>query len=173
MKYAIQVKMNILRFSGYVWQESDEKQKLKVKEKLDKNNKEKLLEFFDLFDMPIGKTSAKKEDVVIKLIDFMLKPHVTNKSTSAMMHHAGHRFHEVFQMKHGDYSDLPAAKISELMKSNSLDVISLMLFVPCEFINIHILQLYKFRIFYCPDCPYIVASKHSKWDSRKKHQQDE
>lgn len=39
------------------------------------------------------------------------------------MHHAGHKFHEVFQMKHGGYSDLPAAKISELMKSNSLDVI--------------------------------------------------
>ncbi|CAI9288987.1 unnamed protein product [Lactuca saligna] len=39
-----------------------------------------------------------------------------------MMHHAGHRFHEVFQMKHGDYSDIPAAKISELMKSNSLDI---------------------------------------------------
>ena len=37
-----------------------EKQKLKVKEKLDKYNKEKLLEFCDLFDMPIGKTSAKK-----------------------------------------------------------------------------------------------------------------
>ncbi|CAI9291403.1 unnamed protein product [Lactuca saligna] len=75
---AIQVKMNILRFSGFVWQKSDEKRKLKVKEKLDKYNKEMLLEFCDLFDMPIGKTSAKKEDVVIKLIDFMLKSHVTN-----------------------------------------------------------------------------------------------
>ncbi|CAI9267955.1 unnamed protein product [Lactuca saligna] len=273
---AIQVKMNILRFSGFVWQESDEKQKLKVKEKLDKYNKEKFLEFCDLFDMPIGKTSAKKEDVVIKLIDFMLKPHVTNKTEdwfidsreewrkvnhldkfiflghslggyvvskyalkhpehvhhlvlvgpagftlevdhksewltksrttwkgavmmhlwesnftpmkvlsldvwnfmmelmihkvtalaihkpmSAMMHHAGHRFHEVFQMKHGDYSDLPATKISELMICNSLDVISLMLVVPCELINIHILHLYNFRIFYCTYCPYIVASKHS------------
>ncbi|KAL7585510.1 hypothetical protein Lser_V15G44213 [Lactuca serriola] len=47
----IQVKMNILQFSGFVWQESDEKQKLK---------------------------DFCKEDVVIKLIDFMLKPHVTN-----------------------------------------------------------------------------------------------
>ncbi|XP_042757652.1 probable 1-acylglycerol-3-phosphate O-acyltransferase [Lactuca sativa] len=64
-KQAIQVKMNILQFSGFVWQESDEKQKVKVKEKLDKHNKEKLLEFCDLFDMPIVKTSAKK-------------PHVTN-----------------------------------------------------------------------------------------------
>ncbi|CAI9297905.1 unnamed protein product [Lactuca saligna] len=67
-----------------------------------------------------------------------------HKPTSAMMHHVGHRFHEVFQMKYGDYSDLPAAKISELMKSNSLDI-----------------------------APYTVASKNSKWDSRRKHQQDE
>lgn len=36
--------------------------------------------------------------------------------------HAGHKFHEVFQLKHGRYSDLPAAMISEMMKSNSLDV---------------------------------------------------
>ncbi|CAI9291404.1 unnamed protein product [Lactuca saligna] len=46
-----------------------------------------------------------------------------HKPTSAMMHHDGHRFHEVFQIKH--------------------------------------------------DCPYTVAFKHSKWDSRRKHQQDE
>ncbi|KAK9072396.1 hypothetical protein SSX86_008830 [Deinandra increscens subsp. villosa] len=45
-----------------------------------------------------------------------------SEATGAMMHHAGHKFHEVFQMKHGGYSDLPAAKISELMKSNSLDI---------------------------------------------------
>ncbi|XP_076940829.1 kinesin-like protein KIN-14P [Bidens hawaiensis] len=44
------------------------------------------------------------------------------EAAGALMHHAGHKFHEVFQMKHGGYSDLPAAKISELMKSNSLDI---------------------------------------------------
>ncbi|XP_010537450.1 PREDICTED: kinesin-like protein KIN-14G isoform X2 [Tarenaya hassleriana] len=36
------------------------------------------------------------------------------------MHQGGHKFHEVFQMKQGRY-DLHAAKISEMMKSNSLD----------------------------------------------------
>uniref|UniRef100_A0A804ISL6 Kinesin-like protein n=1 Tax=Musa acuminata subsp. malaccensis TaxID=214687 RepID=A0A804ISL6_MUSAM len=36
-------------------------------------------------------------------------------------HHVGHKFHEVFQLKQGRYYDLPAAKISEMMKSNSLD----------------------------------------------------
>jgi len=36
--------------------------------------------------------------------------------------HARHKFQEVFQQKQGRYSDLPATKISEIMKSNSLDV---------------------------------------------------
>jgi len=40
------------------------------------------------------------------------------------MHHGGHKFHEVFQMKQGRY-DLQASKISEMMKSSSLDVFSL------------------------------------------------
>lgn len=40
------------------------------------------------------------------------------------MHHGGHKFHEVFQMKQGRY-DLQASKISEMMKSSSLDVFPL------------------------------------------------
>ncbi|XP_065864226.1 kinesin-like protein KIN-14P [Euphorbia lathyris] len=40
---------------------------------------------------------------------------------TALMHHVGHKFHEVFQLKQGRYADLSAAKISEMMKSNSLD----------------------------------------------------
>ncbi|KAJ6672606.1 KINESIN-4-LIKE ISOFORM X1 [Salix viminalis] len=39
----------------------------------------------------------------------------------ASMYHVGHKFHEVFQLKQGRFSDLSAAKISEMMKSNSLD----------------------------------------------------
>ncbi|CAH1424780.1 unnamed protein product [Lactuca virosa] len=74
---ALLVKSNILRFSGFVWHENEEKQKAKVQEKLDKYNKEKLFEFCDLLDIPIVKTSAKKEDVVVKLIDFLLLPHIT------------------------------------------------------------------------------------------------
>lgn len=35
---------------------------------------------------------------------------------------AGHKFREVFQLRRGSYSDLPAAKISEMMHSSSLDV---------------------------------------------------
>ncbi|KAJ6676960.1 KINESIN-LIKE PROTEIN KLP-3 [Salix viminalis] len=41
--------------------------------------------------------------------------------SAASMHHVVHKFHEVFQLKQGRYSDLSAANISEMMKSNSLD----------------------------------------------------
>ncbi|KAL0462358.1 UNVERIFIED_CONTAM: Kinesin-like protein KIN-14P [Sesamum latifolium] len=43
------------------------------------------------------------------------------KFISCPLNHVGHKFHEVFQLKQGSYTDLPAAKISEMMKSNSLD----------------------------------------------------
>ncbi|XP_047950627.1 kinesin-like protein KIN-14P [Salvia hispanica] len=41
--------------------------------------------------------------------------------TASVISHAGHNFHDVMQLKHGSYADLPAAKMSEMMKSNSLD----------------------------------------------------
>lgn len=48
----------------------------------------------------------------------------SSEPPAALIQHVGHKFHEVFQMKQGHYADLPAAKISEMMKSNSLDVSS-------------------------------------------------
>ncbi|KAL6175313.1 hypothetical protein ACLB2K_051954 [Fragaria x ananassa] len=45
----------------------------------------------------------------------------STEPSTGLMHHVGHKFHEVFQLKQGRYADLPAAKISEMMKSNSLD----------------------------------------------------
>ncbi|KAF2305565.1 hypothetical protein GH714_006776 [Hevea brasiliensis] len=74
---AIQIKSNISRFSGFVWHENEEKQKIKVKEKFDKCNKEKLLEFCDVLDIPVAKAATKKEDIVAKLIDFLAAPHAT------------------------------------------------------------------------------------------------
>uniref|UniRef100_A0A2P2LVT6 DEK C-terminal domain-containing protein n=1 Tax=Rhizophora mucronata TaxID=61149 RepID=A0A2P2LVT6_RHIMU len=74
---AIQIKTNISRFSGFVWHENEEKQKIKVKEKFDKINKEKLLEFCDVLDIPIARATTRKEDIVIKLIDFLVSPHAT------------------------------------------------------------------------------------------------
>lgn len=47
---------------------------------------------------------------------------LVDPSSPGSMHHGGHKFHEVFQMKQGRY-DLQASKISEMMKSNSLDVV--------------------------------------------------
>lgn len=41
--------------------------------------------------------------------------------STALLHHCGHKFHEVFPLKQGRYSELPATEISELMKSNSFD----------------------------------------------------
>ncbi|KAJ3704038.1 hypothetical protein LUZ61_007743 [Rhynchospora tenuis] len=41
--------------------------------------------------------------------------------TARVLNIAGQKFREVFQLKKGSYSDLPAAKISEMMHSNSLD----------------------------------------------------
>ncbi|KAA8541222.1 hypothetical protein F0562_025171 [Nyssa sinensis] len=50
-----------------------------------------------------------------------LRSPVMAEPSNALIHHVGHKFHEVFQLKQGSYADLPAAKISEMMKSNSLD----------------------------------------------------
>ncbi|XP_048137261.1 kinesin-like protein KIN-14C isoform X3 [Rhodamnia argentea] len=50
-----------------------------------------------------------------------LRSPVMPEPSATLMHHGGLKFHEVFQLKQGRYADLPAAKISEMMKSNSLD----------------------------------------------------
>ncbi|EXB56920.1 hypothetical protein L484_019965 [Morus notabilis] len=49
------------------------------------------------------------------------KSPVMSEPSAALAHHVGHKFHEVFQLKQGHYMDLPASKISEMMKSNNLD----------------------------------------------------
>ncbi|KAF6175129.1 hypothetical protein GIB67_022810, partial [Kingdonia uniflora] len=51
----------------------------------------------------------------------VLRSPVMSEPSAALIHHVGHKFHEVFQLKQGRYADLPAAKISEMMKSTSLD----------------------------------------------------
>ncbi|CAL9087099.1 unnamed protein product [Musa textilis] len=50
-----------------------------------------------------------------------LRSPIMSEPSTPPTHHGGHKFHEVFQLKQGRYYDLPAAKISEMMKSNSLD----------------------------------------------------
>ncbi|CAA2982316.1 DNA ligase 1-like isoform X1 [Olea europaea subsp. europaea] len=74
---AAQVKNNISKFSGFVWPDNEEKQMIKVKEKLDKYVKEKLVEFCDVLDLQIPKANTRKEDIVAKLIEFLMVPHAT------------------------------------------------------------------------------------------------
>ncbi|PIM97618.1 hypothetical protein CDL12_29912 [Handroanthus impetiginosus] len=80
---AAQVKHNISRFSGFVWHDDEEKQMIKVKEKLDKCVKEKLVEFCDVLDIPISKANTRKEDIIAKLIEFLVEPHATTSDLLA------------------------------------------------------------------------------------------
>ncbi|XP_073304253.1 DEK domain-containing chromatin-associated protein 2-like isoform X2 [Primulina huaijiensis] len=73
---AAQVKNNISRFSGFAWHDDEEKQTLKLKDKLDKIFKDKLAEFCDVLDIPISAT-IRKEDIISKLIEFLVAPHAT------------------------------------------------------------------------------------------------
>ncbi|KAF2298745.1 hypothetical protein GH714_026429 [Hevea brasiliensis] len=50
-----------------------------------------------------------------------LRGPVMAEASTALMHHIGHKFHDVFQLKQGRYADLSATKISEMMRSSSLD----------------------------------------------------
>ncbi|MCH94563.1 protein DEK, partial [Trifolium medium] len=54
-----------------------EKQMIKLKEKFDKCNKENLLEFCDVLDMPVTNANTRKEDIIAKLIDYLVAPRAT------------------------------------------------------------------------------------------------
>ncbi|KAI5074260.1 hypothetical protein GOP47_0010221 [Adiantum capillus-veneris] len=73
-----QVKANILQFSGFVWGSNEEKEKSKMKEKLEKIVKENLFQLSDLLDLSITKTT-KKEDVVVRVFEFLECPHKTTE----------------------------------------------------------------------------------------------
>ncbi|KAJ6831995.1 protein DEK-like isoform X1 [Iris pallida] len=71
------LKRNIFQFSGFVWPENEEKLRAKLKEKLDKYNKDKLAYFCELLDIHSLKASAKKEELTSKLLEFLESPHIT------------------------------------------------------------------------------------------------
>ncbi|KAK9117617.1 hypothetical protein Sjap_016564 [Stephania japonica] len=77
------LKRNISQFSGFVWIENEEKQRAKTKEKIDKCVKEKLLDFCDLLDIPVSKTSTKKEELSAKLLEFLESPRATTEVSLA------------------------------------------------------------------------------------------
>ncbi|KAJ0988782.1 hypothetical protein J5N97_007138 [Dioscorea zingiberensis] len=71
------VKRNISQFSGFVWTSDEEKHRTKVKEKIDKCNKDKLLDFCELLDVSGVKITTKKEEICAKLMEFLESPRVT------------------------------------------------------------------------------------------------
>jgi len=71
------LKRNISQFSGFVWTDNQEKQRTKIKEKLDKFNKEKLLDFCEILDICVAKATTKKEEVSAKVLEFLESPFVT------------------------------------------------------------------------------------------------
>lgn len=80
---ASHVKSNISQFSGFVWPDNEEKQHAKIKERLDKFVKNKLIEFCDVLDIPIAKATVRKEDLVSKIMDFLISPHATTDTLLA------------------------------------------------------------------------------------------
>ncbi|XP_024013426.1 protein DEK [Eutrema salsugineum] len=72
------LKRNIGQFSGFVWsEEEEEKQRAKAKEKLEKCIKEKLIDFCDVLDIPINKSNVKKEELAVRVLEFLECPKVT------------------------------------------------------------------------------------------------
>ncbi|CAN1797002.1 DEK domain-containing chromatin-associated protein 1 [Linum perenne] len=71
------MKRNIGRFSGFIWTGNEEKQKSRVKEKLDKCVKEKLIDFCDVLNIQVTKATVRKEELTVKILEFLESPHVT------------------------------------------------------------------------------------------------
>ncbi|CAK9260851.1 unnamed protein product [Sphagnum jensenii] len=70
------LKQRILQFSGYVWTENQEKERARVKEKLERYTKEGLVLLIDVLDLHLPRT-GKKEELVGKVLEFLEKPHKT------------------------------------------------------------------------------------------------
>uniref|UniRef100_J3L7C3 DEK-C domain-containing protein n=1 Tax=Oryza brachyantha TaxID=4533 RepID=J3L7C3_ORYBR len=73
------LKRNISQFSGFVWTDNQEKQRARIKEKLDKFNKEKLLDFCEILDIYVSRATTKKEEVSAKLLEFLESPCITRE----------------------------------------------------------------------------------------------
>uniref|UniRef100_A0A0D9YJE8 DEK-C domain-containing protein n=1 Tax=Oryza glumipatula TaxID=40148 RepID=A0A0D9YJE8_9ORYZ len=71
------LKRNISQFSGFVWTDNQEKQRTRIKEKLDKFNKERLLDFCEILDIHVSRAATKKEEVSAKLLEFLESPCIT------------------------------------------------------------------------------------------------
>ncbi|KAG7023050.1 Protein DEK [Cucurbita argyrosperma subsp. argyrosperma] len=114
------LKRNISQFSGYVWVENEEKQRSKVKEKLEKCFKEKLVDFCDVLNIPINKTTVKKariyepiEELSAKLLEFLESPHATTDVLLAEKDQKGKKRRRASSGKtvgSGESAEVPAKK---------------------------------------------------------------
>ncbi|KAK4768069.1 hypothetical protein SAY87_003210 [Trapa incisa] len=82
------LKRNIGQFSGFVWDDNEEKQRSKVKEKLERCVKEKLVYFCDVLNIPMNKATTKKEELSAKILEFLESPHTT---TDALLSEKGQK----------------------------------------------------------------------------------
>ncbi|KAG0478864.1 hypothetical protein HPP92_013583 [Vanilla planifolia] len=80
---AVDFKNNLLQFSGFAWHESEEKQRVKIKAKLDKYHKDALLDLANLFNLTVSKANIKKEEIIVRLLDFMEAPYATTDTMTA------------------------------------------------------------------------------------------
>ncbi|KAF3541839.1 hypothetical protein F2Q69_00025380, partial [Brassica cretica] len=112
------IKKNISQFSGFVWsEEEEEKQRAKVKEKLDKCIKEKLIFFCDVLDIPINRSHIKKEEVAVKVLEFLESPKATrdvilaDQEKESKMQKSTQK-----KRKSGEASDTPAKRKRQTKK---------------------------------------------------------
>ncbi|KAG9449121.1 hypothetical protein H6P81_009086 [Aristolochia fimbriata] len=68
------------------------------------------------------RTAEERRRIALELrFQRALRSPVMPEPSVGALHHERHKFHEVFQLKQGRYSDLPPAKILEMLKTTSLD----------------------------------------------------
>ncbi|XP_023007516.1 protein DEK-like isoform X2 [Cucurbita maxima] len=107
------LKRNISQFSGYVWIDNEEKHRSRVKEKLEKCVKEKLVDFCDVLNIPINKTTVKKEELSAKLLEFLESPHATTDVLLADKEQKGRKRRRASSGRvvgSGDSAEVPAKK---------------------------------------------------------------
>ncbi|XP_010426369.1 PREDICTED: protein DEK [Camelina sativa] len=106
------LKKNIGQFSGFVWSEQEEeKQRARTKEKLDKFNKEKLIDLCDVLDIPNNKSNVKKDELAVKVLEFLVHPKVTRDVVLADSEkETKKRKKSVSNLTSGESSDVPAKK---------------------------------------------------------------
>jgi omega-hydroxypalmitate O-feruloyl transferase/protein DEK len=111
------VKRNIGQFSGFAWSEKEEeKQRARIKEKIDKCVKEKLIVFCDVLDIPISRSNVKKEELAVKVLEFLESPKETRDVIIADQEKAKKRKSTPKRGKSGESSDTPAKRKRQTKK---------------------------------------------------------